>query len=166
MVPQGFSRETDIRRTAEGTWFHEGEPVEHPGVRKAFDSWVDRAEDGRYILKNEVNWAYVEIDGAPVFVLGATKGEDAVHLQLSDQRTEALDFDSLRQDRDGFLYCSVREGKLTAKFTRDALFDLESFFPAADRMELAMNAARAMATVGEISDALDGIVVHVADNEY
>jgi len=128
MIPEGLSRETTIRRTEEGAWFHDGEPVEHPGVKKAFDTWVDRAEDGRYILKNEVNWAYVEIKGAPVFVVGARADGSQVDLQLSDRRAEALDFDSLRQDEEGFLYCSVRDGKLTAKFTRDALFDLEDLW--------------------------------------
>jgi len=128
MIPEGLSRETTIRRTEEGVWFHDGEPVEHPGVKKAFDTWVDRAEDGRYILKNEVNWAYVEIEGAPVFVVGARAHGEQIDLQLSDRRAEVLDFDSLRQDREGFLFCTVRDGKLTAKFTRDALFDLEALW--------------------------------------
>ncbi|MEM1025130.1 MAG: hypothetical protein AAGD10_02795 [Myxococcota bacterium] len=128
MMPEGFSRETSIRRTEEGLWFHDGEPVEHPGVRRAFDGWIDRAEDGRYILRNEVNWAYVEVEGAPVFVLHARADQETVRLQLGDHRTENLDFDSLRQDVDGFLYCSVREGRLTAKFTRDALFDLDGLW--------------------------------------
>jgi hypothetical protein len=126
VVPSGFSRETTIRRTADGVWYHDGLPVEHDGVRRAFDAWVDRAENGRYILKNESNWAYVAVEGAPVFVLHARRSGDGIDLSLSDGRVETLAVDSLREDRGGMLYCTVRGGRLAARFTRNALMDLEA----------------------------------------
>lgn len=98
--------------------------IRHPGIRKAFDAWVGRADDGRYILENDVNWAYVEIEGAPVRVERVAFDGDGVVLHLSDERTEHLDATTLRQDEDGFLYCDVRGGQLTAKFSRQAMFDL------------------------------------------
>lgn len=125
-IPPGFSRETTIRRNAHGVWFHDGQAVEHPGVREAFDRWIDRAEDGRYILKNDANWAYVEVEGAPVFVLRTHEGEGGFELELSDGRREPLRTDTLRQDAEGFLFCTVREGRLPAQFTVTALMDLET----------------------------------------
>jgi hypothetical protein len=124
-VPPGLSRETSIRRTADGRWFHDGMPIRHPGIRKAFDAWVGRADDGRYVLQNDVNWAYIEIEGAPVRVDRVRLNDDTPVLELSDERTEPLRLESLRQDADGHLYCDVRDGRLTAQFTRQALFDLE-----------------------------------------
>lgn len=124
-VPPGLTRETSIRRTGDGRWYHDGAPIRHAGIRKAFDAWVDRADDGRYILKNDVNWAYVEIEGAPVRVERVRMVDGALEGLLSDERTETLDLDSLRQDSEGFLYCDVRQGRLTAKFARHAMFDLE-----------------------------------------
>lgn len=128
-LPPGFSRETTIRRDRRGRWFHDGEPVLHPKVRKAFDRWIDRADDGRYILRNDANWAYVEIEGAPIFVLrvqedpaeGAPTG---FVLHTSDGQAHALAAATLRQDRDGNLYCQVRDGRLVAQFTVRALVDL------------------------------------------
>lgn len=123
-VPAGLSRETTIRRDVEGRWWHDGEPVTNPGVARAFDRWVDVAEDGRFCLRNQVNWAYVEIEGPPVFVDRARPGPLAVELELSDGRTERLDPETLRSDSDGNLYCDVRDGRMTAGFRRRAMLDL------------------------------------------
>lgn len=124
-LPPGFTRETTIRRDARGQWFHDGQPVLHPKVKRAFDAWVDRAEDGRTILKNPVNWAYVQIEGAPVFVLRAElRPQQGWLLGLSDGRTEPLRAETLRQDSEGSLYCTVREGRLAARFTASALVEL------------------------------------------
>jgi hypothetical protein len=120
-----LSRETSIRRDARGQWFHEGARVENEAVARAFDRWVGRAEDGRYILQNDVNWAYVEIEGPPVFVLSAVPDGGTLTLQLSDGRVETLAPETLRQDPEGRLYCDVRGGRLWAGFSRRATLELE-----------------------------------------
>jgi uncharacterized protein with GYD domain len=51
---------------------------------------------------------------------------DAIVLELSDERTETLKPETLRQDDDGHLFCDVRGGRLTAQFSRHAMFDLAS----------------------------------------
>lgn len=125
-VPAHFTRETTIRRDALGRWFHDGALVENEQVRRAFDRWIDRADDGRWCLKNEVNWAYVEIEGPPLFVVDAeVDGEGAVWLLLSDERRERLDPKTLSMDDEGVLYCRARGGDFEAKFTSAASFALE-----------------------------------------
>lgn len=120
-----FTRETTIRRDAFGRWFDGGEPIDNRAIERAFDRWIDVADDGRYILKNAINWAYVEIEGAPIFATSVRLDGDRVRLSLSDDTEEDLAIDTLRQDRDGALYCNVRAGKLTAKFSRNAQMQLE-----------------------------------------
>lgn len=124
-VPPGFSLESGIRRDAEGRWFHEGEPVINEGVARAFDAWVDRHEDGRYMLRNSVNWAYIELEGAPIFVRGVTIDDEGLTLTLSNGRDERLVPETLRQDEAGNLYCDVAEGRLVARLTRKATLQLE-----------------------------------------
>lgn len=124
-LPPGFSRETTIRRDAQGRWFHDGDPVENPAVARAFDRWIDRADDGRWCLKNSANWAYVEIEGAPIFVRDLRLEGGAALLELSDERSEPLEPSTLRRDRAGVLYCTVRGGRLPAQFTRRAMWALE-----------------------------------------
>lgn len=125
---KGFSRETTIRRDAEGRWFHDGEPLEHANLTRAFDRWVDRAEDGRYCLKNDINWAYIELQGAPLFVRRLELGPgSAIGLVLSDDQKLPLAPETLREGPDGALYCDVPRGAgaLTARFDRHAMQQLE-----------------------------------------
>lgn len=125
-ILQGLSRETTIVRDAEGRWFHDGQPLEHYNLERAFDRWVSRAEDGRYCLKNEINWAYIALQGAPFFVrkVRIAQGE-RVLLELSDDRVVPLVGASLRSDALGALYCEVGAG-MVARFDRHAAVQLES----------------------------------------
>jgi hypothetical protein len=116
-------RESTIRRDGDGRWFHEGVEITRPSIARAFDRWIDRAEDGRYILKNAINWVYVEVEGAPIFVR-RLELDGVVLLHLSDDSRETLDARSLRQDPSGVLYCQVRRGTMPASFTRRAQLEL------------------------------------------
>jgi hypothetical protein len=117
---KGRTRETTIRRDAHGRWFFEGQPLEHPNLTRSFDGWIERAEDGRYCLRNDINWAYITLSGPPFFVESLQLDDTGVQLRLSGGREEALDPDTLRQDEHGVLYCDVREGTMAARFTRHA----------------------------------------------
>lgn len=122
----GRTRETKIRRDAEGRWFNDGVELTHPLLRQAFDRWLQKAPDGsgRYCLSNDINWAYVAIEGAPRFVRRAIVREDGVGLVLSDETEVPLDPDTLRQGPDGALYCDV--GELVARFDRHAAMQLST----------------------------------------
>ena len=125
LAARGWTRETRIRRDRRGTWFEDGVAVEHPRICAAFDRWVHRAPDGRYCLKNEIHWLYVEIEGPPVFVRAARVVDGRVELYLSDQRREVLEGETLRQGPEGALYCTVRGGTLAARFDNAAAMQLE-----------------------------------------
>ena len=121
----GLSRETTIRRDASGRWFHDDDELEHAGLVRAFDSWVDLAEDGRYCLRNSINWAYVAIEGPAFFVRGVRRQGASVWLRLSGDLEEQLDPGTLRVGPDGALYCDVRGARMPARFDRHAAFGLE-----------------------------------------
>jgi hypothetical protein len=126
---EGRSRETKIRRDAAGRWWNDGEPITHPGLVKAFDAWIDLADDGRFCLRNDVNWAYVTIEGPPLFARSVEvrrdpAGDAEVWLKLSDGREERLDPATLREGSDGALYCDVRHGTMACRFDRLAMMGL------------------------------------------
>jgi hypothetical protein len=124
---KGFSRETTIRRDAQGRWFHDDQPLEHEGLTRAFDRWIERAEDGRYCLKNDINWAYVTLEGPPYFVRSvAVSAGGSVELTLSNDSREPLRAETLRTGDDGALYCDVGDGTLPARFDRHAASQLEA----------------------------------------
>ena len=118
---QGRTRETEIRRDARGRWFDGQDPIEHPNLTRSFDSWVDRAEDGRFCLSNSINWAYVEIEGPAYFVKDVEMAADGVSLLLSGDLRERLAPASLRQGPEGALWCVVREGRCPARFDNHAV---------------------------------------------
>ena len=118
---QGRTRETEIRRDARGRWFDGQDPIEHPNLTRSFDSWVDRAEDGRFCLSNSINWAYVEIEGPAYFVKDVEMAADGVSLLLSGDLRERLEPASLRQGPEGALWCVVREGRCPARFDNHAV---------------------------------------------
>jgi len=124
--PFSFSRETDIRIDADGHFWHEGTRVTHERLQRALASWIDvDPETGRYILKNQVQWCFIQVDDAPLVVRSAqvTGDGSALDLSLSDGTRERLDPASLRLVGD-VPYCRVRGGKLPARFAPQAAFVL------------------------------------------
>jgi hypothetical protein len=120
----GRTRETSIRRDRHGRWYEGGTPLEHPNLTRSFDGWIDRSEDGRFCLSNDINWAYVTIEGPAYFVRGVVRDGGAVTLLLSGDRREPLRGETLRQDSAGALYCDVREGRCPARFDNHATVQL------------------------------------------
>lgn len=123
-VMAGLTRETQIRRDARGRWFNGEDRIDHPLLVKAFESWIDRADDGRMCLSNDINWAYIEVEGPAYFVRGVEPDDGGIRLRLSGERTERLEPASLRQGPEGGLYCDVREGRVTAQLDRYAATQL------------------------------------------
>lgn len=120
----GRTRETRIRRDASGRWWNGDDPIDHENLERSFDGWIERADDGRLCLSNDINWAYVTIEGPPYFVRAVRlEGEDAL-LRLSGDREERLDPTTLRTGPDGALYCDVRGGRLAARFDNHAAMQL------------------------------------------
>ena len=118
---EGRTRETEIRRDASGRWFNGEDRIEHPNLTRSFDSWVDRAEDGRFCLSNSINWAYVDIEGPAYFVKDIQADALGIGLALSGDLREPLDPASLRQGPEGALWCAVREGRCPARFDNHAV---------------------------------------------
>jgi hypothetical protein len=126
-LPFGLSRETQIVRTADGRWFNEGAPIENPKLARAFDRWITRADDGRYCLKNDINWAYFKLEGAPYFVRSLRRAGASATLLLSNDAEVPLVAESLREGDDGVLYCDAYPGE-AARFDSHAAVQLGELF--------------------------------------
>lgn len=121
---KGRTRETEIRRDALGRWWNAEDPISHPILKKRFDGWVDKAEDGRYCLSNEINWAYIALEGPAYWVQSVEFVDGRVELLLSGERREPLDPSTLSQSESGELYCKVRGGRCHALFENHAAVQL------------------------------------------
>lgn len=115
-------RRSGIRIDREGQFIHEGEPVRHEGLRQALFRWLDRLDDGRYVLRlDERRFAYIDVDDTPLVVRALRLEPDgAVALQLSDGAEERLDPTTLTIDTEGVLRCWVRGGRIEARLATSA----------------------------------------------
>lgn len=119
--PPGRSRESTIRLDAEGRFWHDGAPVTHPGMARAFASWIARhPDDGRYILTNGFDWTYFTVDDVPFFVRSLRIEGDRAILTLSDGSEEPLDPSTLEVGPRDALYLEVKGGSFEARFTPSA----------------------------------------------
>jgi hypothetical protein len=118
-------RQTGIRLDRNGRFWHEGVQITHPGLCRALLSWLDRLDDGRRILRlDATRYAYVEIEDADLLVTSLLWDAKQPRVHLNDGSEEPLNLDSLRVAKDNALYCDVRDGRLTARFTTPAYYAL------------------------------------------
>ena len=112
-----------IRLDPEGRFWHDGEEVLHPAIARAWHRGLDRAPDGRYLIRFGDDWAFVTIDDAPVVVRRVLLAGDDVSLWLSNDDREPLRPETLNRSVEGVLYCRTR-GDHRARFSRQAQADL------------------------------------------
>ncbi|MDB4931407.1 MAG: hypothetical protein JWM10_3891 [Myxococcaceae bacterium] len=124
-VPFKLSRESSIRVDRDGHIWHEGERVLHPGLARALASWIDLDEQGRYVMRNALDWCFIAVDHTPLVVRSVRLETDPavrVEVELSDDSTEPLDLTTVQVDPDGVVYAHARGGKLLARFDRQPSF--------------------------------------------
>jgi hypothetical protein len=114
-------RRSGIRIDREGQLIHEGEVFRHEGLRRALFRWLDRLDDGRYVLRLDAQrFAYLDVDDTPLVVRALRVDGAVVTLQLSDGSEEALDPTTLTVDDQGLLRCWVRGGRIEARLATSA----------------------------------------------
>ncbi len=120
-------KDPNIRVDSEGRWHSDYGEVSHPGVRRYFQSIVKR-EGGRYILDNGKSKVPVEAEGFIFFVEALRekefKGRPWLWLVINDDTEEPLDPSSLEIREDNSVVCRIKGGKIPAKFTLSAYWQL------------------------------------------
>lgn len=137
------SRESTIVLDREGRFWHDGEPVEHRGLARAFARWIQRRDDGRFVLDNGYDWCYLTVADTPYFVRAVHVGGDRVELELSDGSREPLSPGELylRAD-DEALRTTVKGGDFEARFTRRAQLGLARLLDADDPWTIVVGGRR------------------------
>jgi hypothetical protein len=108
----------------DGRFFHDGAPVEHPGMKKAFASWLSRhPDDGRPILNNGYDWTYLTVEGPERFVESVRARAGWPELLLLNGLQLPLEAGALTCDADGRLWVLLADGE-KACFTAAAQLEL------------------------------------------
>jgi uncharacterized protein len=114
-------RRSDIRIDREGQLWHEGQTIDHQGLREALFRWLDRLPDGRHVFRLDENrFAYLDVEDTPLVARALRwEGEQAL-LALSDGSEEPLDPATLTLDPAGILRCWVRGHRLEVRLATSA----------------------------------------------
>lgn len=148
-APEGRSRESSIRLDREGRFWHEGARVEHPGMHKAFASWIARhPDDGRYILSNGWDWTYFQVDDVPYFVQSLVVEGGRVRIVLSDGSEETLDPSTLAVGENDAVYLRVKDGRFEARLVPEAQTGLAPLLVETEAGELAIEVAGVRHRIG------------------
>ncbi|MCC6900241.1 MAG: DUF1285 domain-containing protein [Polyangiaceae bacterium] len=124
-APEGRSRESTLRLDREGRFWHDGVRVEHPGMQRAFASWIDlHPDDGRFILQNGYDWTYFAVDDVPFFVQKLRVTAEGASVVLSDGSEESLDPATLSIGANDAVYLRVKGGRFEARFMPEAQTEL------------------------------------------
>ena len=116
-------RQSGIRVDRDGRFIHEGAEVTHEGLKRALFRWLDRNDDGRYVLRlDDRRFAYLDVDDTPLVARAARLDAGGrIFLALSDGAEEPLDPTTLTVDEAGTLRAWVRGGRLEARLASSAL---------------------------------------------
>jgi uncharacterized protein len=114
-------------------WWHDGEPIEHPKIIETFNRGLKVAEDGRFKLEVGNDWCFVKVHGPAFGVVAVDVSDDGLSVRLTDRTAELMDPSTLALSADGVLTVKVKDGRATARFSRDAQFQLGELVEATER---------------------------------
>ncbi len=125
-----------LRIDAFGRFLFDNDPITHARTIAALRHGLDASDSGEPIVRVQDQWCYLHVDDCVFRVVGVTHEPECSHsprqlfLRLDDRRTVALDPDSLWEQHERGLRCTVpsRTGRpLAARFTNHAQMELARF---------------------------------------
>lgn len=113
-------RQSGLRLDRQGQFWHEGAPVEHEGLHRAFHRWIDRLDDGRFVLRLDAQrYCYIDVEDAPFIARSLRWQDDRAIASLDCEREEPLDAAPIRLDEHG-ARASVGRGRFPVRLSTRA----------------------------------------------
>jgi len=121
----------NIRVDKEGVWYYKGaemfrrEIVDLFYERLRFDEGI-----GKYVIELENDRCFIEVDDTPYVVRAAfrngspEKRDETIEVRLNTKECEPLNLSDLRMGKENVLYCTVKEGRFPARFSRPAYYQI------------------------------------------
>lgn len=123
----------DIRIDKEGVWYYQGNEMFRKEILELFYQSLERDESGRYLVKNNNQAFYIEVEDTPYTVKSVEfsgnemEGTACLKILLSDGSVETLDPATLRMGEENVLYCSVKNSGFEARFTRQGYYQFAEY---------------------------------------
>jgi uncharacterized protein len=124
---------SDIRIDKEGVWYYKGAHMFRKDILSVFFEHLKIDEYGKYLIELGEERCYLDVEDTAFIVAAVYRtqlpdnGRAQIDILLSDDSCEKLEMQSLHVGRDNVLYCRVKEGKFTARFSRNSYYQLAEF---------------------------------------
>lgn len=128
----------EIRIDKDGLWYYKGAHMFRKDILSIFYEHLRIDDSGRYLIKLGPECCYLAVEDTVFVVLAVFKTKNAdnrrdqIEILLNDDTCEILDMNSLRSGKENVLYCRVKIGKFTARFSRKAYYLLAEFIESSE----------------------------------
>lgn len=123
----------EIKIDKEGLWYYNGAHMFRKEIVNVFFQNLKVDECGKYLIELGPERCYVEVEDTAFVVVAVYKTKnpaysmEQIEIFLTDDSCEILDMESLKAGRDNVLYCRIKNGRFTARFSRKSYYQLAEF---------------------------------------
>jgi hypothetical protein len=123
----------EIKIDKDGIWYYNGAHMFRKEILSVFFQNLRIDECGRYLIELGPERCYLHVEDTAFVVAAVYKtklpcnGGEQIEILLNDDSCEKLETNSLYTGRDNVLYCRVKEGRFTARFSRNSYYQLAEF---------------------------------------
>jgi hypothetical protein len=123
----------EIKIDKDGFWYYKGAHMFRKEILCVFFEHLKTDECGKYLIELGSERCYLDVEDTVFVVVAVYKtkisgnGREQIEIILNDDSREILEMNSLQEGRNNVLYCLVKEGKFTARFSRKSYYQLAEF---------------------------------------
>jgi hypothetical protein len=123
----------EIKIDKDGLWYYNGAHMFRKEILCVFFEHLKIDECGQYLIELGSERCFLDVEDTAFVVIAVYKimiqgnGREQIEIILNDDSREILEVDSLETGNDNVLYCRVKEGKFTARFSRKSYYQLAEF---------------------------------------
>jgi len=123
----------EIKIDKDGIWYYNGAHMFRKEILNVFFQNLRIDECGRYLIELGTERCYLDVEDTAFVVAAVYKtklpgnGLEQIDILLNDDSCEKLEMNSIYTGRDNVLYCRVKEGKFTARFSRNSYYQIAEF---------------------------------------
>jgi uncharacterized protein len=123
----------DIKIDKEGTWYYRGAHMFRKEIMSVFFESIRIDECGKYRIEMGDEICSLDVEDTAFVVTAVYKTrlendtEDRIDIRLTDDSMEKLDLSTLHVGKNNVLYCSVKNRKFPARFSRNSYYQMAEF---------------------------------------
>ncbi|KQC05896.1 MAG: hypothetical protein APR62_09060 [Smithella sp. SDB] len=123
----------EIKIDKNGVWYYKGAHMFRKEILSIFFQHLKIDDCGNYLIELGNEQCYLDVEDTAFVVEAVHKtinpyeSREQIEILLNDECCEKLEMNSLYTGEENVLYCRVKEGKFTARFSRKGYYQLAEF---------------------------------------